>query len=282
METKEWWCSAVILVGTAGFSYADWRGAFYPQGLPQGDMLAYYAGKFPGVELDYTYYRMPVAKTLASMVERTPAGFEFCVKAYKGMTHERPAGEDETAVVFDQFLQALVPLRDAGRLGCVLLQFPWSFKCTSESADYLRRCSDLLAGVPAVVEFRNSDWVRPAALERLVNLLENLGFGFCAVDEPQLKGLMPPVVAAAGDLGYVRFHGRNARKWWKHDTASERYDYLYSAAELADWAEKIKRLAGDVKKTYVFFNNCHAGQAATNATEMQGLLGLTPPRPGLF
>ncbi len=272
---------AVILVGTAGFSYADWRGVFYPGGLPQSQMLEYYTRRFAGVELDYTYYRMPVAKAMAAMVERTPQGFEFCVKAYKGMTHERPASEDDARDVFGQFQAALLPLRDAGRLGCVLLQFPWSFRCTGESAEYLRRCSDWLAGMPAVVEFRNAEWVRPAALDRLVNLLGGLGFGFCAVDEPQLKGLMPPVVAAAGDLGYVRFHGRNARRWWKHDTASERYDYLYSTAELADWAEKIKRLAGEVKKTYVFFNNCHAGQAATNATEMQGLLGLEPPSPTL-
>jgi len=272
----------MIEVGTAGYSYADWRGPFYPPGLPQAQMLEYYARHFTAVELDFTYYRMPALRTMASMVRRTGPGFTFCVKANRAMTHERAEEPAEVSRTFDEFLGAMRPLVDAGRFGCLLLQFPWSFRPDAGSTDYLRRCQELLAGVPTVVELRNADWVAPDSLPQLESLLTELGFSFCCVDEPQLKGLMPPVVLATGPIGYVRFHGRNKHKWWQHEVASERYDYLYNADELTEWTEKIKRLADEVEKTYVFFNNCHAGQAASNASQMMGLLGLNPPRDGLF
>jgi uncharacterized protein YecE (DUF72 family) len=272
----------VIAVGTAGFSYADWRGPFYPPTLPQGQMLSRYATRFQAVELDYTYYRMPTARTLQSMVNRTGAGFTFCVKAHREMTHERPEEPEVVAGKFAEFLTAIAPLQTASRLGCVLLQFPWAFRPTVESSAYLKQCAGLLQGTPAVVEFRNAEWVQPDVLPRLTGLLAELNLGFCCVDEPRLKGLMPPLVLASGNIGYVRFHGRNAAKWWTHDVASERYDYLYNEAELTEWAEKIKRLAGEVEKTYVFFNNCHAGQAASNAEQMLGLLGVQPPPTTLF
>jgi len=266
-----------IIVGTAGFSYADWRGPFYPADLPQRSMLEYYAQRFKAVELDYTYYRMPLARNMESMAKRTPDQFEFCVKAYREMTHERPEAPDAVAALFAEFAAALEPLREAGKLGCVLLQFPWSFKCTLASADYLRRTAELLHGLPVAVEFRNADWVREPLRPRLMSLLRELEYGFCCVDEPRLPGLVPPIVDWAAEPCYVRFHGRNARKWWKHDNASERYDYLYNQDELSEWAQKIDRLAAEAEKLYVFFNNCHAGQAATNAQEMLGLLELPAP-----
>lgn len=266
----------MILVGTAGFSYTDWRGSFYPQGLPARDMLGFYATRFPAVELDFTYYRMPTAATLASMAKRTPAGFEFCVKAFRGMTHEPPDDPGDLAALYYQFLEALGPVRGEGKLGCVLMQFPWSFRYGNDACAYLEMCAELLRGVPAVVEFRNSGWVAEPVRAGVLGRLRDMGFGFCAVDEPRLSGLMPPLAAATADISYVRFHGRNAAKWWKHDTASERYDYLYTETELGQWTEKIARLAEETKKTYVFFNNCHAGHAATNAAMMSALLGLDP------
>jgi len=272
----------MIEVGTAGYSYADWRGPFYPPGLPQSQMLEHYARRFSAVELDFTYYRMPSLRTMASMVRRTGPGFTFCVKANRAMTHERAEEPAEVSRAFAEFLAAMHPLVDADRFGCLLLQFPWSFRPNAASTAYLRYCRELLADVPSVVELRNADWVSPEELPRLEALLTELGFSFCCVDEPQLKGLMPPVVLATGPIGYVRFHGRNKHRWWQHEVASERYDYLYSQTELAEWTDKIRRLADEVEKTYVFFNNCHAGQAASNASQMMDLLGLNPPRDGLF
>lgn len=265
-----------IIVGTAGFSYPDWRGPFYPPGLPQRAMLEFYAARFRAVELDYTYYRMPLARNLASMADRTPPGFLFCVKAFRAMTHEVPESPDETQAVFEQFRAALEPLREAGKLGCVLLQFPWSFQASAAAAAHLRRCRELLPGLPAAVEFRNAGWARESWRPRVMGLLRENGMGFCCVDEPPLPGLMPAVVDRAGEPAYVRFHGRNAAKWWRHQAATERYDYLYRRSELEEWAGRIARLAGEAERTFVFFNNCHAGQAATNAQEMLGLLGLGP------
>jgi uncharacterized protein YecE (DUF72 family) len=266
-----------VVVGTSGFSYDDWRGVFYPEGTAQREMLEYYAGKFPAVELNYTYYRMPAARAMAAMVRRVPSGFEFCVKAFQGMTHERPSESAEARTLFEEFGRAMAPLREVGQLGCVLLQFPWSFKYGPEGLGYLSTCADLMGGLPAVVEFRNSGWVAAPVRQEVFDRLRQLQFGFCSVDEPRLHGLMPRLAVATGDVGYVRFHGRNAKKWWTHGQASERYDYLYSREELEEWTDKIEQLARETKKTYVFFNNCHAGQAATNASMMAGLLGLRPP-----
>ncbi|NLJ60750.1 MAG: DUF72 domain-containing protein, partial [Firmicutes bacterium] len=106
------------------------------------------------------------------------------------------------------------------------------------------------------------------------DLLRSHSLGFCAVDEPRLPGLVPPIAEATSALGYVRFHGRNAKKWWKHDTPGERYDYLYQEAELKEWIPKIRQVADKTEKTYVFFNNCHSGQAAENARMLQTMLGL--------
>lgn len=266
-----------VVVGTSGFSYEDWRGVFYPQSLPQREMLEFYAGKFSAVELNYTYYRMPAARAMAAMARRVPPGFEFCVKAFQGMTHDRPAEPGEVRKLFAEFGAAMAPLAEVGKLGCVLLQFPWSFKHSPEGLAYLDTCAHLLGGLPAVVEFRNSGWVAEPVRQEVFAMLRQLRFGFCSVDEPRLHGLMPRLAAATGEVGYVRFHGRNAKKWWAHAEASERYDYLYSREELAEWTAKIEQLARETKKTYVFFNNCHAGQAATNASMMAGLLGLQPP-----
>lgn len=266
----------MILLGTAGFSYVDWRGVFYPARLPAGDMLSFYASRFRAVELDFTYYRMPSAATLGSMAKRTPPGFEFCVKAFRGMTHEPPEQPGDLAGLFYQFVDALRPLRDDGKLGCVLLQFPWSFRWGAAGLGYLEACADLLRGIPTVVEFRNSGWMAEPVRARVLGRLREIGLGFCAVDEPRLRGLMPPLAAATTDTGYVRFHGRNAAKWWKHDMASERYDYLYTEDELREWTGRIEQLARETVKTYVFFNNCHAGHAATNAAMMASLLDLDP------
>jgi len=262
----------VIQVGTAGFSYKDWRGVFYPDDIKDGDMLGFYVRHFPCVELDFTYYRMPGTRTMEGLARKVPDGFDFCVKANKAMTHEaaRPEGGKADEKVFGAFAEALLPMTSRGSLGCVLAQFPWSFKRTQANADYVRRFKELLTGLPLVVEFRNREWIVPETFE----LLRSEGLGYCSVDEPRLRGLVPPVAEATSDVAYVRYHGRNAAKWWEHDHAWERYDYLYSQSELEEWIPKIRGLAAKASKTYVLFNNCHAGQAAINARMLQDMLKL--------
>jgi uncharacterized protein YecE (DUF72 family) len=260
-----------VRIGTSGFSYDDWRGHFYPPALKKSEMLPFYARRFDTVEINSTYYGIPHPATMHQMSLKVPEGFEFVVKAHADMTHAdrfRPEA-------FTQFREALAPLRDAGQLGAVLGQFPWSFKRTREHEAYLATFREELPDIPLVVEFRNVEWMADETLD----LLRSLALGFCCVDEPKLKGLMPPIAAATAPVGYVRFHGRNYKKWWQHQHAWERYDYLYSASELEEWVPKIEQVARQTDKTYVFFNNHHEGQAAQNARQLADLLNLPLPPP---
>ncbi len=256
-----------ILVGTSGYSFDDWVGKFYPHGIRKGAMLSYYVHSFPAVEVNSTYYRIPNPAVLHQMEKKTPPGFEFIIKAHKSMTHSLDAGEE----TYSQFLEILEPIQDAGKFSGVLLQFPWGFKNTESNSEHLESLREGLPDIPLFVEFRNAEWIQ----EETFSLLRRLSIGYCCVDEPNLKGLVPPVVERTNDFGYVRLHGRNARNWWRRGGGGDRYDYLYSEDELKDWVVKIRKLAAEAKKTYVFFNNCHAGQAASNAKLMQELLKMS-------
>lgn len=259
-----------LLIGTSGFSYRDWRGVFYPEAIKPGMMLEYYAAHFPVLELDFSYYRMPDYKTIAGMERRTPDRFLFAVKAHQSMTHSFSGNPELDREAFRMFRTAMDPLRDQGKLGCILVQFPWGFQYTPDNLSYLEFVREELRDDPVVVEFRNIQWVR----REVTHFLLDHQLGFCCVDEPRLKGLFPPVVGATSDLGYIRFHGRNAAKWWKHDQPWERYDYLYSRKELEEWQPKVLKLMSQTRRTMVLFNNCHAGQAVINARMLRELMAL--------
>ena len=250
-------------VGTSGFSFPDWVGEFYPPGVRREQMLQYYATEFDCVEINSTYYRIPPPRTFESMVARTPPGFDFVVKASNIVTHERrvDVGADEA------YRAACAPLQDAGRYRGTLVQFPWALRNDPAAHAYLATLRSRLPAGPIFVEFRHASWAEPSTLDAL----RDLGLGFCVVDAPRLPSLMPTVLAATGDDAYVRFHGRNARHWWGGDS-SLRYDYEYSRAQIEDWAGKLRTLSAGTTTTYVFFNNCHAGQAARNARLMKTLL----------
>ncbi len=255
----------MIKIGTSGFSYDDWAGAVYPADLPAREQLAFYAREFSTVEINVTTYRVPDGRTIQGWARKTPDGFLFSVKAHQGLTHEREAPD------FSGFVAALRPLTEAGKLGCVLAQFPYAFHATAENRAYLGRLREGFGELPVVVEFRNAGWIAPPTFE----LLRGLNLGFCCVDEPRLKGLLPPVVMATGPVAYVRFHGRNAAKWYNHEEAWERYDYLYSREELAEWAPKLRQLDAEAPLTLVYFNNHYCGKAAAGARDLgQLLLGL--------
>ncbi len=254
----------MIHVGTSGFKFDDWKGAFYPADLPQKDWLKYYAERFNCLEVNATYYRLLPARTFYYMAQKAPAGFEFTVKAYGGLTHE-PSSAVEAD--FAAFIASLAPLLEAGKFGCVLAQFPNRFHNTEDNRAYLAQLRQRLGELPLVAEFRSREWAQPEVFD----FLRQHGIGYCAVDEPQFRSLMPPVAVATSPIGYVRFHGRNYEKWWKGDSKT-RYDYLYSEEELREWVPKIAQLAGETQKVYVFMNNCYGGKAATNAAQLQGLL----------
>lgn len=259
---------AAIYVGTSGFKFDDWKGRFYPETLKEQDWLRYYAARFNCLEINASYYRLMPAVTYERMRQAVPPGFQFTVKAYRTLTHE--AGSENEAD-FATFLASLQPLLESGEFGCVLAQFPTSFHNTAENRSYLAAFRDRFAGIPLVVEFRGREWLEEAVFD----YLREREIGFCAMDEPQFKSLMPPVAVATSPIGYVRFHGRNYQKWWKGgEGGKERYDYLYKKEELEEWVPKIERVAAETQRVYVFMNNCYQGQAATNAVEMRELLEL--------
>ncbi|MGQ9552912.1 MAG: DUF72 domain-containing protein [Anaerolineae bacterium] len=255
----------MIHVGTSGFQYKDWVGPFYPEGLAESRWLEYYASEFQTCELNYTFYRLPAAVQLGNMARRVPENFTFALKAYQGITHEREGVKQLLA----SLNEAVQPLKEEGKLGAILLQFPYSFK-PSEQADtaLLEQCRESLPELPLVAEFRNRQWLE----ERTFALLRGLNIGFCCVDEPRLRGLMPPIAVATADVAYVRFHGRNAAKWWHHEEAWERYDYTYKPEELEEWVPKIRSLDEQAEHTYVYANNHWQGQAVDTARQIRLLL----------
>jgi len=267
--------SVPVRIGTSGFSFDDWVGRAYPAGLAKTKMLEYYAGVlgFDTVELNFTYYAMPTPRTLQSMVNRTGADFCFVVRSHKDMTHDIWADEDrrvlkDTGEVFRAFRDGISPLVDSGRLGCVLVQLPVFFYPVPQNFEYLRKMPALMPGVSIVVEFRNRAWLRPDAFR----MLEESGMGCCVVDEPKLSRLMPFEPRRTSDVAYFRFHGRNQN--WFNASREERYNYLYSTAELEEFIPPLKSVSAGAKTTFVFFNNCHAGAAARNALMMKQMLGL--------
>jgi uncharacterized protein YecE (DUF72 family) len=259
-----------LFVGTAGFSYKDWKSNFYPDDIRPARMLEEYARRFRVVEINSTYYAIPPPERINAMARRTPPDFQFTVKANREITHEI-SGDPGVAA---RFREAIRPLEDHGKLGCVLAQFPWGFKNNRDSRAYLELLAQRMRGVDTVVEFRNSEWdVSPT-----FDLLRRLGLGYCCVDEPRLKGLVSARVEVTSRVAYVRFHGRNYDTWWDQGRQSwERYDYLYSDEELSEWMPKVEILSESSDRTYIIFNNHFKGQAPANARAfekmLRGLLG---------
>jgi len=262
----------VIKIGTSGFSFPDWKGTVYPQGIKDRDMLSYYERElgFKALEVNFTYYTLPSQNSFIGMSKKTSEGFEFVVKCFKGMTHEiRDKGTKriiDNREIFDKFVYSLQPLVLEGKLGCVLAQFPYSFFPNGESFAYLRSFKERLGEIPLVVEFRNIYWLKDSTF----SFLGDIGVGYCVVDEPKLPKLMPFIPRATSDFGYFRLHGRNQN--WFNVPTSVRYDYLYSEEELKSFVQPIREVEARTGKTLIFFNNCHGGSAARNALELLRML----------
>jgi uncharacterized protein YecE (DUF72 family) len=258
----------MIYVGTCGFSYKEWIGPFYPPKTKPAEMLRDYAREFRAVEIDSSYYGIPSARTVESMASRTPANFRFSFKVPQSVTHAQDSPSpirmhDDTRL----FRESLAPMKAAGKLACVLAQFPNAFKPEKGAEAYLEQVVGALEGLPVVVEFRNRLWQRSETIE----LLRDLGAGYCNVDMPLLEGLPGASSDATASVGYVRFHGRNAEKWWNGSNVT-RYDYAYSPQELVPWIERIAEIEEQTNDTYVFFNNHADGHAPRNAEMMAALL----------
>ncbi|MEE9170744.1 MAG: DUF72 domain-containing protein [bacterium] len=252
-----------ILVGTSGYSFQDWKGVYYPGDIPDGKMLDHYAREFSTVEINSTYYRIPPAAVFYHMAQKTPDDFEFIVKVHQEVTHKRNSPKPS----MDGLREAVRPLEEAQKLYGFLAQFPWGFKYQHSRLGYLKWLADECAPHPVFVEFRHIGWVR----DDVYDYMRSNRIGYCCVDEPGLHGLLPPQAISTTELGYLRFHGRNTSTWW-NSSRGDRYDYQYSTEELQEWLERIRKIRQNTDKVYLFFNNCHLGQAVTNAQQMQKIL----------
>ena len=259
----------MIHVGTCGYSYADWKGPFYPPAIRPAGMLAFYARSFTAVEIDATYYRVPPQSTFAALAARVPSTFRFSVKLPGSATHVPDMAQRALHPDVDLLRRNVEPLIAAGAFAAALMQFPNSFHPTDAARAHISALREALGDLTLVAEFRNRAW---QTHETLV-FLRDLGIGWVNVDMPQFDSLIRPSTDVTSPTAYVRFHGRNYQTWWKGDNVT-RYDYDYSADELEPWADRLIELAAnpDVREVLGFFNNHRRGQAARNAQMFAALL----------
>jgi len=262
----------VILIGTAGWSYPDWDGCVYPARRPPGfDPLAHLARFLDCIEINASFYRIPDPRTSSSWVERVSgrSGFRFTAKIWRGFTHEPASGPEEAAGSERAFRAFIEPLREAGILGAVLVQFPYSFHRTSEGWSRLSDLIERFEDLPLVVEVRHASWV---TLEFLAALRER-GVAFCNVDQPAISANILPTAHVTAPLAYVRLHGRNAGAWFEEGAGRDRrYDYLYTAEEISGWVDRIASMAAGARDLIVIANNHYRGQAVANALELKAAL----------
>jgi uncharacterized protein YecE (DUF72 family) len=286
---------ADVLVGTASWTDKSLiKSGWYPKGADSAEeRLRYYATQFPLVEADSTYYFLPSENNSRLWVRRTPRDFTFNIKAFSLLTQHPtkpralkdfgvPPGDKNVYVgdleagvverVWDAFLDALSPLRDAGKLGTLLFQFPPWFTIGRRNRDYVLSCAKRAAPVPICVEFRNKSWMKDDNATETLEWLEGHGLPYVCVDMPQgFPNSIPPVVAATADLAVVRFHGHNDAEW-ESKSVQRRFAYLYSDEELRAWAPRVRDLARETKTTHVLMNNCYRDYAQRNAKELAALL----------
>ncbi len=181
-----------------------------------------------------------------------------------GFTHQRTELDEKGARAFEA---AADPLFQAGKLGSLLLQFPWSFRCNRESEEWLKRLLDRFSHFPLTVEIRHATWFEN---DSIFKLLKNHGAAFCNIDQPTLRDCIGLTEQSTADHAYIRFHGRNRANWFRQTaTGAERYDYLYSGDEIAELVRAVKSLKQKAKRVYVITNNHWRGQAAANALQIQ-------------
>jgi uncharacterized protein YecE (DUF72 family) len=279
-DKKEARGGAVVRVGPAGWSYADWKGYVYPERKTKGFHEAeYLAGFFDTIEINTSFYA-PIRPEHAKLwIEKVAANarFLFTAKLWRRFTHDltgMAADEKEVRAGFDV-------LRAAGKLGTVLLQFPFSFHRNEETTAYLSKLLKRLADYPLVVEVRHATWNVPEVFE----LLRERGVGFCNIDQPLIGRSLKPSAERTAAVGYVRLHGRRYDTWFTDDAdvpQHERYNYMYSAEELRPWAARVKQVAEDASDVYVITNNHYQGKAVVNALELIAMLkgtNVTVPEP---
>jgi uncharacterized protein YecE (DUF72 family) len=286
-----------LLIGTSGWNYPSgkgtWNGVFYPRPRPKGfDELRYYAEHFDTVEVNSTFYGQPRVDVCRSWAARTPAGFEFSVKLFQKFTHpkmyrERVArglpedARDDAAAAslarptsadLDEFRRGIEPLATSGKLGALLAQFPASFKNDQPSRDYLAWLLRAFRGYSIAVELRHRTW--SDALPQTLAMLNDFRAAWVQIDEPKFRfSIRQNYLPNIKGFYYMRLHGRNADRWWRHEHSDDRYNYLYTADELTEFSETAIAVRQLVKKTYLYTNNHYSAKSVANAAMIKQQIG---------
>jgi uncharacterized protein YecE (DUF72 family) len=264
-----------ILVGTCSWSDKSMIGPFYPEGIQPTEQITYYAEHFRTVEVNSIFYRIPSPRSAEAWAERTPPGFTFHAKAFGPMTTHKSMWDGKetkraTPEMLRAFEDAFAPLREAGKFGYTLFQFPRWFLPSPENRDYIAWCQDHMPETLMAVEFRNAYWSAEKRLDETLDWLAGRGIIYTCVDEPQTseRASAPPLYATTRrDVALLRLHGRNTEFWETPGVGVEqRFQYDYSADELkTDILPNVEYLSTSADKTYVMFNNIHNGHGVSNA-----------------
>lgn len=270
-----------IRIGTAGWSYKDWEGVFYPPGMRQRKVhpLEYLARFFDTTEINTSFYgplKPELVKLWCTRVAAVNPKFLFTAKLYRAFTHSplsimeptsaasiRPTDEDEVMT-----REGLDALANEGKLGALLIQFPVSFKNTSLNREYVERLVRQFIEYPCVIEVRDSSWNNP---ETLASFAQR-NVSFCNIDQPVIGKSLGPTEHVTAPIAYIRLHGRNYDQWFDSDNRNDRYNYLYSEKELADWKGRIANVAEKAQTTYVITNNHFESKAGVNALELKAMI----------
>ena len=291
---------ADLRIGTSGWNYPSgrgtWNGIFYPpsRGRAKGfDELSFYAAHFNTVEVNSTFYGQPKAEVSRRWAERTPEGFEFSVKLYQKFTHPKMFKDTFTRGVpaedsggkalldalakpnqsdLDAFRRGIEPLASNGKLGALLAQFPPSFKDSQTSRDYLTWLLEAFKDYRVAVELRHSSW--SDAIGETLSLLDPFGSAWVQIDEPKFRfSIRQNFLPNVEGCYYMRLHGRNAKQWWTHEKAEDRYNYLYTAPEISEFVETVDAARQLVKKLYLYTNNHFSAKSVANAAMIKKQLG---------
>jgi len=270
-----------IRIGTAGWSYKDWEGIFYPPGMQHRKQhpLDVMARCFDMVEINTSFYghiKPHLAKLWVRTAKAVNPNFVFTAKLHRSFTHNPMAVMEPTSAASikpndkDEALarEGLEALAGEGRLGALLIQFPVSFKNTSLNREYVERLILQFIEYPRVIEVRHDSWDSPDT----INYFTQKSVAFCNIDQPLIGRSLEPTEHVTSPVGYLRLHGRNYDQWFEAAKGADRYNYLYSEAELAGWKDKICRIAEKAEVTYVVANNHFEAKAAVNALQLRSML----------
>jgi uncharacterized protein YecE (DUF72 family) len=293
-----------IVVGTSSWADPGFVKDWYPQGMPAGERLPWYAQRFEAVELNASFYAVPDKGTVQRWVDVTPDGFTFDVKLHRLLSRhsagldslppairERakttPRGrvvlepEIEQALV-EELLYAIEPLERAGRLGALLLQCTPGFKPTRNRLEELEPLVSAVAPRRLALELRHRGWIEGERLSETLAWCSEHGVAFVCVDAPPGDhfSIMPAIDAVTNDdLAYFRLHGRDTHGYVTGKSVAERFGWVYGDEELEEVAGRVRSLAEEAAEVHVLFNNNRDDDAPSAARRFRALLGQDPGPP---